>query len=615
MLVLRGLLHSFWGTSNNRTDCKITIAIHFLVVAGLTAFFLTTPTGSQALQMSLNDPDNYQRLVQVRDWLGGQSWWDTRQYRVNPPEGLQMHWSRLADVPLAGLILLFRLFTDVATAEMLAVVSLPLVLLSITLVFLGLAARHIGGVPAVRFVQLFAVATPFFLAQFIPGRIDHHGLQLLLLAGALAAATARPTFINGMFLALATALSLTIGLEMAPLLLVLAACVTFAWSMWGESREAHLRGLLVGLLLFCPSLYALSVSPDAWGRRTYDEIGIGHIVTISVTAVTLVIAVLIDIRSLRSRFLSLGLAAIAAMLAAMLFPGMLAAPYSAIDTTLAALWIDRIAEAQSALVIAADKPARLLTNYLFPALVLLAGMKVYFTARKSANLLTVLLVGATGLLLCLWQIRALSAASLVALLLGAVVLAQLREQRERPFGAVLFYAGAMALNGLFGAVLYHSLFPAEGQRISAMDAERAIGRCERFLRGDEFNEISAGLALNGIDSGSIILARTHHSVLAAGNHRAIGGNTAAYRIFLKPAAEARQEILSREIDYVLTCRDRELQRLANHSPDSFAADLFHSRYPDWLKPLPHGGGSKVLFFAIPHAESVNETPRNGSPSN
>ena len=145
-----------------------------------------------------------------------------------------------------------------------------------------------------------------------------------------------------------------------------------------------------------------------------------------------------------------------------------------------------------------------------------------------------------------------------------------------------------------------------------MDAARASGRCDRFLRGDKFNEMSAGLAINGIDSGSLILARTHHSVLAAGNHRAIEGNTTAYRIFLTPSTQARQEILSRGIDYVLTCRDGELQRLANHSPDSFAADLFNSRYPDWLEPLPHGGGDTVLFFAMPDAASVNETPRNGS---
>ena len=29
-----------------------------------------------------HDTDNYVRFVQVRDWLNGQSWFDTNQYRL-----------------------------------------------------------------------------------------------------------------------------------------------------------------------------------------------------------------------------------------------------------------------------------------------------------------------------------------------------------------------------------------------------------------------------------------------------------------------------------------------------------------------------------------------------
>ena len=51
-------------------------------------------------------PDDWARLLQVRAWLDGQAFWDVTQYRMNPPEGFSMHWSRLVDLPLAAVTLL-----------------------------------------------------------------------------------------------------------------------------------------------------------------------------------------------------------------------------------------------------------------------------------------------------------------------------------------------------------------------------------------------------------------------------------------------------------------------------------------------------------------------------
>ncbi len=48
--------------------------------------------------------DDAMRLVQVRDLLAGQNWFDLTQHRLSPPAGVTMHWSRLIDLPLAALI-------------------------------------------------------------------------------------------------------------------------------------------------------------------------------------------------------------------------------------------------------------------------------------------------------------------------------------------------------------------------------------------------------------------------------------------------------------------------------------------------------------------------------
>ena len=73
---------------------------------------------------ALGDTDDNLRMAQVRALIAGQDWFDLRQYKLNPPFGADIHWSRLVDLPFAGLILLFRPLVGGAEAE-LASTGLP----------------------------------------------------------------------------------------------------------------------------------------------------------------------------------------------------------------------------------------------------------------------------------------------------------------------------------------------------------------------------------------------------------------------------------------------------------------------------------------------------------
>src|SRR5690348_6827070 len=55
------------------------------------------------------DTDDAMRLTEVRDFLGGQNWFDLVQHRLNTPYGGLIHWSRLIDFPEAVLLGLLRL--------------------------------------------------------------------------------------------------------------------------------------------------------------------------------------------------------------------------------------------------------------------------------------------------------------------------------------------------------------------------------------------------------------------------------------------------------------------------------------------------------------------------
>lgn len=91
----------------------------------------------------LSDTDDNLRMAQVRAWLAGQDWYDLRQYKLNPPTGADIHWSRIVDLPIAGLILLGRLFASGPDAERFAVAVAPLLPYLLLGLALALAVRRL----------------------------------------------------------------------------------------------------------------------------------------------------------------------------------------------------------------------------------------------------------------------------------------------------------------------------------------------------------------------------------------------------------------------------------------------------------------------------------------
>lgn len=91
------------------------------------------------------DNDDAMRLVEVRDLLSGQGWFDMMQYRLGPAPGTLMHWSRFVDLPIAALISFFGLFLSPRMAEATALFVWPVSLSLPVLYFIGLGARRIGG--------------------------------------------------------------------------------------------------------------------------------------------------------------------------------------------------------------------------------------------------------------------------------------------------------------------------------------------------------------------------------------------------------------------------------------------------------------------------------------
>src|SRR4051812_43359849 len=177
----------------------------------------------------LGDTDDNMRIMQVRGLLHGQGWYDLRNSGMTPPFGANIHWSRLVDLPIAGLILGLRPLLGGAAAERWAVAIAPLLPYLLLLFSIALTARRLLGPAAypLAFVTLFFAASTN--GMFEPERIDHHGWQLALLALSIASIADRDRVRGGLLLGISSALSLAIGLEMIIYLALAGVAMVLFW--------------------------------------------------------------------------------------------------------------------------------------------------------------------------------------------------------------------------------------------------------------------------------------------------------------------------------------------------------------------------------------------------
>ena len=115
------------------------------------------------------DNDSMLRLVEIRDLIGGQGWFDLHQYRMGPQGGFVMHWSRLVDAPIAAIILVVSAFTGkLATGETAALLAWTTLLMAAALAFTLRIVRAVGGDWALLPAFTICTAALYFGGPFCP---------------------------------------------------------------------------------------------------------------------------------------------------------------------------------------------------------------------------------------------------------------------------------------------------------------------------------------------------------------------------------------------------------------------------------------------------------------
>ena len=525
--------------------------------------------------LHLPDTDDVMRLQQIRDWLGGQAFNDVRQYRL--AGGMPMHWSRLPDLVPAAIIAALRPLISMHAAEIVAVIGWPLGLFGASLALVASITRKLAPEAARTAIIVAGVAYPV-TTLFAPGRIDHHGLQILLVLVTVRALLATPGWASGIVAGTAMGASLIVGMEMAPVFSLASLSVLIGWYAGRPGTSGQLAGLgagLSGMLAIGAALFATTdwayPACDSFTRTVWMAAQIGAAVPLLLGLATPV---------LRSPSLR---AAAALMIGGMVALPLLpiahgcASPYGAVDPLVARLWLAHVGEAQSLFA----APAA--TAVAYAGLLAVGIAATLWQARRAPTggwmMLLALQLGAFAV--ACFELRGVYA----GVILGTPALA-VAIGKARARGA-LWLAGAWL--GSAGM-----LYPIAAQAFAPADAPGAACNAQAALA-----TLPPATVMAPIDVGAYAIAAGPHRLIAAPYHRNNAGNAAMYRFFLGTPDGARAIAAHWQVDYVLLCPGdfAELGRSTTGDPRRLLARLRAGHAPDWLQPVATGTGARLWHVA------------------
>jgi hypothetical protein len=572
------------------------ILLRLALVGGIiiALFYAMGPHWVRVMGWGLMDNDDAMRVLQVRDWLNGQSWFDVTQHRLAPPDGGDMHWSRLADLPLALLMAPLNMIFGPDMGAKYAAFFTPIAL-GVLYVWVGSrAAIALGGTKAFLPGIILMASAPAALSYFLPGRVDHHGLQMILILGAIwgmLAGTKWAAALSGV----AIAGGICIGLEALPLQIVLIFWVAARWAFRGADVRSQTIGFSLGFGLALAFLFAFTVPMERWALPTNDAVGRGYVVLGLAGSLLLALAALLGSRiSLLGRLVTLAVIGVCVLSGIAIFPEIIVPPYGNVDPLLTRLWLNNVNETEP---LATSKLSQILFLAAFPVLAAIGALVAVMWAKEDRRdfwLLAALSIFVAAGLAVFWQSRVAGLATAVSSVMAAALVAQVSER----FNWKVALGAIAILNPVVPGVAGSTI----AKQFEPQNKRFVTGGGQGCYTQSSFSALQnapKGLVIAPIDMGARVLLTTHHTVLAAPYHRNNKGNLAAYRLFMMPAAQAQGSAASLRASFVAICkRSAEVQILSREAPKGLMADLRDGRVPAWLKPLPVPKGSDVAAYQV-----------------
>ncbi len=565
--------------------------------------------------------DDAMRLVEVRDYMAGQSWFDNLQRRLSPPDGVMMHWSRLVDAPIAAMISGFEMFTDRSLAERFAMSLWPLILL---LAAMGTAASlgsKIGGRKAMIAAIIIAPTTMVALTQFMPGRIDHHNLQIVLTMLLLALAVhMRERPVAAAIAGSVIAVMLAIGLETLSYMMLAPMILTLCWVATGPALARTMIFLGMSLAVSVIGVFVATIPREQFGAVQCDVLALPHVMVFALGGLGLAAMGLASRETLfASRPTRFVLASIVGgaigSFAFYSFPQCLSGPYGDVDPRLVDLWLSNVSEAQSVFDLAAKSPDQVLANFGFPVAALIIGIYAWFHGNADTRFNWLFINGfvLVGIAVACWQIRGITFANMLAIPASAWMLSRIYRRMSGEKNPARRFLRVLVA----GLVLNNCFYIGAADALSFMKPDivadtGAAKTCVSPATLSSLQSLPPGVILSFIDLGPHILAHTSHSVVAAPYHRNMRGNLLAIDVLMASPDHARGLVDASEVDYILYCEGMtEARDYAAHAPEGLLARLQAGNSPEWLAPVVLAENSPLRLYQVAHAATAPQTGNNG----
>ena len=577
--------------------------------------------GAEAL---LRGPDDYMRLVQVRDWLGGQAWTDLVQHRLNPPAGVPMHWSRLGDLPLAAATTLADPWLGRDEALRLgALVVPPLLGAALVAAFLW-AAGPLAPARPVLAPMLMSGALVGALTQFRPGRIDHHGLQLVLvvlLLGLLLRAHGRAGFRPAAGAGIVAAVSLAVGMETLPLVFVVGTVLAGA-AVARRDMAGSFAAFGAALAVVAAVLWATTVPLAERAAAVCDRMSLVHVAgacgVAAVGGAALALSRRRPCAHWPARLLTVaGLATVGLLVGAAAVPQCIGSPYANLAPEVY-YWFELVNEAQSLVELFGREPGLAVAFSVVPAAAAIFAIARLFAGApdprgwRQPGLAALALVGVA---LMAWQIRTAYQAGVVGALVLVPLAAIVDEKADRLRRMLVRVALRLCVPAAcFAAIALPGMF----DRWRGTDGDPEAETCDLASvlpaltdpggLGDDVLTVAAP-----IDLGPAILLLTRHGVLAAPYHRNVRGLADNRLVFAGTEAEARATVGARDVGVVVFCRKYARATDFDDRAPFLDQRLAAGHPPAWLAPVVVRDGIGVYRVErTPGAPDEARTPPRGA---
>ncbi len=553
------------------------------------------------------DPDDQLRMVQLRDWLGGQSWFDTTQYRVGEPDSQPMHWPRWIELPLAAVVLFLKPIFGVAAAETAAMVIVPLLTLGIAMWLVAKISEQVFDRKIALLAAALTATAVAVVAQIRPMRVDHHGWQIVLALTALWTIFWPDKRKGGLALGATLAFWLSISLEGLPLSVAFVILLTLRW-LFQTAEGVRLFWTLLSFLLSSFILYLAAHGGFDILINYCDALSPAHLMACAAGAAIILPAIKFLPPSIALRIASV---VVAGGTALALFhthaPQCVGGAFTTMDPLVREYWLVNVLEG---LPIWYQKWKTVVT-LLGGSIVVGLGSLIYIWRvrpdgidRSKLFVLGYAFLWALVLSLFVQRATAVAAAFALPFMAWAVHQAFVKARSLKyPVSRILATAAVvcLVLPGPLAIGLFN-LVAADDQIPEKMADGASCGDDDSLA---QLNALPRSNIVAPFDFGPRILLLTPHNVLATSHHRNDKAMSDQIRIFTSAPDVARRLLDMHNIRFIVACdAEAELDSYARTHPDGLWAQLANGYNPAWLQPV-HFRDSGLKLWRMPSKELLN----------